>query len=443
MKASSTYKLFLIILAGLGILLWGGTGNAIFLRLAYLAIGLLAVAGLLSIFLTKGIQVRRSNRLHRASVGDIFEERFEVGINSLIGCPWMEVINESPLPGATDSKLLTNLKRKENRFFLARTLLTKRGAYLLGPTRILSGDPFGLFPIEVSIPAKETLIVYPQTYPIADFPPPPGLLPGGKTIRIKTMDVTPHAAGIREYTPGDPMKRIHWPSTARKGQFMVKEFEQDPQAEIWLFLDGQRSVHARRYDETPAKYDERMLNRKPEVKLPQDSFEYAISIAGSLAQYYLRNRKTVGLVCTSARSTILPSERGERQLGKVMETLAFLQADGSIPLPSVVSMQAKQLPLGTGVILITPSTRPELLVALEHLQRLNLRPIVILLKAATFGSEEPTDEAILSNLLSMNIPVSQVGYGDNLGNIRSPFLAGYRVYKHPSPSIYSKSPAIQ
>ncbi len=94
------------------------------------------------------------------------------------------------------------------------------------------------------ITARDTLVILPMTFPIAIFPPPPGLLPGGKAIRQRTFDVTPHAAEVREYVPGDPMKRIHWPSTAHRGQFMVKEFEQDPQADIWLFLDAYRPVHS-------------------------------------------------------------------------------------------------------------------------------------------------------------------------------------------------------
>ena len=87
-----------------------------------------------------------------------------------------------------------------------------------------SGDPFGLFTRKKAYPADETLVVLPMTVNISTFPPPAGLLPGGKMIRLKTMDVTPHAAGVREYVPGDPMKRMHWKSTARRGHFMVKEF---------------------------------------------------------------------------------------------------------------------------------------------------------------------------------------------------------------------------
>ena len=141
-------------MAALGLVFWAATGNAIFIRLTYLATGLLAAAGLLSVFLKRGIEYKRQARFLRASVGDVFEERFEVGINSLVGCPWLEVVNQSTLPGATGSKLLTNIKRREKRIFLGRTILTRRGAFPLGPTTISAGDPFGLFPIEIKIPAS-------------------------------------------------------------------------------------------------------------------------------------------------------------------------------------------------------------------------------------------------------------------------------------------------
>ena len=53
---------------------------------------------------------------------------------------------------------------------------------------------------------------------------------------------------------------------------------------------------------------------------------------------------------------VLPSDRGGRQLGKILETLAMLQADGPLPLPGQVEAQARYLPRGSTVVLITPST---------------------------------------------------------------------------------------
>jgi hypothetical protein len=78
-----------------------------------------------------------------------------------------------------------------------------------------------------------------------------------------------------------------------------------------------------------------------------------------------------------------------------------------------VNIQAKLLPLGSGVILITPSASPDLFLAMEDLQRRNLRPVVILIKSETFGGRGETEKMVAS-LLSRNIPVCQIGFGDDL-----------------------------
>jgi uncharacterized protein (DUF58 family) len=292
-------------------------------------------------------------------------------------------------------------------------LLYRRGAFTLGPTILVSGDPFGLFSIRKTIAARDTLIVLPMAVPISNFPPPPGLLPGGKAVRQRSSDVTPHAAGVREYVPGDPMKRIHWASTAHRGKFMVKEFEQDPQADIWLFLDAQKQVHASVPSQVMEISESTWMLHRPKVVLPQDSFEYGISSAASLASYFLMDRRAVGLACSSGISTVVPAERGERQLGKVMETLAFLQPDGVMPLLSLVNIRAKLLPIGTGVILITPSTNPELLLSIEDLQRRNLRPVVVLIKIESFGGAG-NSELMVAKLTRRNVPVCSIGFGEDI-----------------------------
>ena len=204
---------------------------------------LLVIAWLLTVPALRGIRVERQARSLRASVGDIFEEHFEISNTSRLPKLWLEVANETTIPHATGSRVLTFLRAKQKRIYTARTWLTNRGGFPLGPTTITSGDPFGIFRVSKSYPANASLVVLPMIFPVAEFLSPPGLLPGGKAIRRKSIDITPHAAGVREYVPGDPMKRIHWPTSIRRGQFMVKEFEQDPQAEVWLFLDTHKNAH--------------------------------------------------------------------------------------------------------------------------------------------------------------------------------------------------------
>jgi uncharacterized protein (DUF58 family) len=414
MKSFSSVRWLLLGMVVVGVTGRAITGLSVYTRLAYVGLILLAGAYVWSLLSLRKVQLRRETRLLRLSMGEVFEEHFEISGASWPGITWIEVVNQSPLPLAGGSRLLTNIGAKQKRFYSARTVLTRRGAFPLGPTILSSGDPFGLFPTRRTIPATDTLVVLPMTVDIPTFPPPPGLLPGGKAIRQKTMDVTPHAAGVREYVPGDPMKRIHWPSTARRGRFMVKEFEQDPQADIWLFLDAQRDVQFSLDASQVRVNDEGFFFRRPKVELPCDTFEYAVSAAASLARFFLNEKKAVGMACAASHFTVVSAERGERQLGKILETLAFLQPEGTMPLLGLITMQANLLPLGSGVVLITPDARPELLVAVEDLQRRNLRPVVVLIKSETFGGAGETD-LIAAGLLKRSVPVCRIGYGDELG----------------------------
>jgi uncharacterized protein (DUF58 family) len=399
----------------IGLIGWAVTGLSIYARLVYLGLFLIAGTAIWAILSIRGIQLTRKTRSLRASMGEVFEENIEIRNSAWPGCAWLVVLNQSPLPKAAGSRLLTRIGVHQKRFYSARTLLTQRGAYLLGPTTLTSGDPFGVFSINKQFPASETLVVLPKVYPIKTFPPPPGLLPGGKHIRQRSFDVTPHAAGVREYVQGDPVKRIHWPSTARRNRFMVKEFEQDPQANIWLFLDAEIGIQASLPEEgTPSIQADGWWLRRPTVTLPRNTFEYAISAAASLASFFLADRRAVGLVSAAAKFTVVSAERGDRQVNKIMETLAFLQPQGQIPLNGVVDIQAKLLPLGSGVILITSSTRPDLVLAVEDLQRRNLRPIVVLVKPESFGGNTNSD-LVTAGLTRTNIAVCQIAYGDDLG----------------------------
>jgi len=352
-----------------------------------------------------GLLLSRSARILSANLGDIFEEHFEVVNGSRILAPWIEVFNRSAIPYASGSRLLTLVLGRQKRTYLARTWLTRRGAFALGPTRISTGDPFGLFRSSKEISSTQTLIVLPMIFEIKSFLLPPGLLPGGQVIRRKSPDITPHAAGVREYVHGDAMKRIHWPTSIRRNQLMVKEFEQDPQAEVWLYLDSQKDVHHEKpqhYDQEPVESN--FFGRRPNFQLPPSSLEYAISITASLTHYFIVQRRAVGYASAGQAFTVHHAERSERQEGRILETLAFVEANGDLSIAALVAAQASQLPQGSTAILITPNTRPDLLQAVDDLQRRYLRPVVVLLDVATFGGLRGTDK-LAHSLRERRVPV--------------------------------------
>jgi len=323
----------------------------------------------------------------------------------------VEVRDESGLPGSRGSHVITLLGPYHRRSYMARTRLMRRGVFQLGPTSLMAGDPFGLFPARKETPHAASLLVYPMMVELPSFPNPPGLLAGGEALRRRTHYITPNAAGIREYMPGDSLNRIHWPTTARRNKLMVKEFELDPLADIWLFVDGEAAVHFALPDpvvDAPSRLF--YLERSPQFALPPATEEYAATIAASLARYYLRHRRAVGLTVRGATSAVIPPDRGGRQLGKILEALAIFRGTGNLPLTGLIEAQALHIARGSTIVLITPTVRQQLLGDVDYLVRKGLRPVVVLIDPKSFGGPAGT-EGLAVHFHAMNIPVRRVQEG--------------------------------
>ena len=403
-------------LLGLSLLALAVTGLPIYSRLSYIWGLLLVGSWIWSILALHGVQVRRETHTHRAQVGQILEERFVVQIRSRLPRLWIEVWDQSTVPGSRGSRLLTLLKGRQRRSYLVRTQLVKRGVFSLGPTVLASGDPFGLFLVRRDLPSLGSLLVYPLMAEVRTFPSPQGVLSGGEAIRRRTHQITPNAAGVRDYTPGDSLSRIHWVSTARRDRLMVKEFELDPLAEVWIFVDAAKRVQSELPYASPTLTVDAFTRISTEVLLPPSTEEYAASIAASLGRYFLRQGRAVGLMSCGAMEVpyVLPPDRGGRQLGKILEAMALLRTDGEVSISALVMTQARYLPRGSTVILITPSTEEDVVVAVDFLLRLGLRPVAVLLDAASFGGP-PGTETLARAIAALGVPVYQVANGADLG----------------------------
>lgn len=389
------------------------TGSTLYYRLSYIWGLILVSSWVISRFSLRSIHVRRKTRFLRSQVGQIFEERYEIQNRGRLPLLWIEVRDESTLPGSHGSHVLTMIGGRESRTYLARTRLTERGVFPLGPTVLESGDLFGLFPAQRNFEEDDSLLVYPMMVDIYNFPNPPGLLPGGEALRRRTAQITSNASGVREYEPGDPLNRIHWVSTARRNRFMTKEFELDPLAEVWLFVDGSSAVHTS-IQQPRTEFDPRDVWRKKFVfKLPPATIEYAVTIAASLARFYLARGRSLGLACSGASLQVLPSDRGGRQLGKILETLALFKADGQLPLQVLVEAQARHLPRGSTTVVITPNTSDSVFGTVDLLLRRGLRPVVVLIDQASFGADRNA-KTLAHTLQSLGVPVCQVMQGDDL-----------------------------
>ncbi|MEW5872615.1 MAG: DUF58 domain-containing protein [Chloroflexota bacterium] len=414
------------ILLALSLLAGAVTGSQLYFRLSYVWAGILLVSWVMSVVALRGVQVQRSARTLRSQVGQIFEERFEVVNTGRLPRLWIEVRDDTSLPGAQGSHVLTMIGGRERRTYLARARLSKRGVFPLGPTVLVSGDLFGLFPVSHTFPNQESLLVYPMLVDVHSFPNPPGLLPGGEALRRRTPQITSNAAGVREYAPGDPLNRIHWVSTARRNRLMVKEFELDPLAEVWIFVDASRSVQASRPTKLQEFNVQDVWRKRFQFQLPPSTLEYAVTIAASLARYYLQRSRAVGLVMAGYSLKVLPADRGGRQLSKILEALALLQAEGDLPLHGLVEAQARHLPRGSTAVMITPSGSDNVYRTADVLLRRGLRPVAVLIDSTTFGGHF-SPQSLTAYLQALRVPYCQIKDGDDLTEVLSSTVYSTRL----------------
>jgi uncharacterized protein (DUF58 family) len=146
------------------------------------------------------------------------------------------------MPGHHARRVVT-VPAKGERSFRVKSTITRRGLYAVGPVMVKTGDPFGLFKHERSFGRSQNVLVYPRATELPNFYVPPANLPGEGRFRRRTHYVTPNASGVRPYEFGDSYNRIHWPSSIRTGELMVKIFELDPASDIWVILELDRAVH--------------------------------------------------------------------------------------------------------------------------------------------------------------------------------------------------------
>lgn len=362
------------------------TGRTMFYNVFFLLVAVIALSYLWAWAGLNWLRLTRHTRSRRAQVGRPVEESFRLRNTGPLPKLWLEVMDASDLPGHRASHVAYNIPTSTEYAWTTRTYCLERGRYRLGPITLISNDPFGLFTIRRELSHTTNVVVYPATYTLRSFPMPVGTLPGGDALRRRTHQITANAAGIREYFPGDSFNRIHWPSTARKGRLLVKEFELDPMSDVWIFLDMAAASHFGERHLDPSQIAEQSAGRRPpRFELPNSTEEYCISIAASIAQYFLRNDQSLGLVAAGQSWETVQADRGDRQVLKILETLSVLRAEGLIPLHEILYRETTGLARGSTIIIVTPSVNVRWARTARHLASSGLRVVAVLVDPESFG----------------------------------------------------------
>jgi uncharacterized protein (DUF58 family) len=368
------------------------SGYWLLFRASYVIAFGIPIAFAIAWFNTRAIRVEVDRRTLRAQVGQEASEYIQVYNRWYLPKLWIEVDDPSDMPGHESKRILV-IPGMRNRSWYLETTLLRRGLYDWGPVRVVSSDPFGIFHLERRFGGQEQILVYPPVQDLPNFQTPPASLPGEGRFRRRTHYVTPNASGVREYAPGDPWSRIHWRSTARTGDLMVKTFELDPASDIFVILDLEESVQAGSGDDSTE--------------------EYGVRVAASVARHYLNANRSVGLISFGEDLEIIEPERGQGHLTRILESLAMAKGVGEASLGDLISEEQRRFGRHTTVVVVTSSNDDSWLPTIQSLHQRGVRVAVVLVDAGTFGGDE-SPIVMYGELAASNILTYMVRNGDDL-----------------------------
>jgi uncharacterized protein (DUF58 family) len=156
-----------------------------------------------------------------------------------------------------------------------------RGYYRLGPARIHSGDIFGFFPTDRDESKTDGVIIYPKTYSLPELGLPPERPFGERKGRDRIFEDPGRIAGLRDYRPGDPMRRIDWKASARSQRLQAKVYEPSGTLRMLVAINVHTLAHS-------------WEGYVPEL------LERLLSVAASVAQYGFEQGYAIGLVANGS-----------------------------------------------------------------------------------------------------------------------------------------------
>ncbi len=307
-------------------------------------------------------------------VGDKLRITYTLRNTGRLPKPWLEVHNPTTLPGGLPGRALSLAGRAE-RSWLVRANLSRRGHFRVEALQIRTGDPFGFFEATAGVGHGVTVVVYPRIERLPGWTLPPSSIDGAHASPERTLQTTPLATTTRPYAPGDSMNRIHWRSTARRGEIQVKEFDLEQTADAWIFLDLGAGWVAGLGD--------------------QSTTEVAVRAAASIADKALTENRAVGLTVNAHRTSIVQADRGPRQRLKILQLLAAVEADGTTPFAEVLVAGLPRLRRGMTAIVITASQDPSFVRPLASLRSRGIASVVVPLDLPAFEESMglPADDA--------------------------------------------------
>ncbi|MFL5937008.1 MAG: DUF58 domain-containing protein [Gaiellaceae bacterium] len=314
--------------------------------------------------------------------GDDVPVRVELELESKFAPAGITLVEHYKKLGARRTEL-----RRDGRHLWARYVLeaVPRGRYAIDEAVVVVEDPFGLERREPRVTETASLVVYPRLVELERLFSEVGshARDGRRVLLQRPSGFDLHS--VRDYVEGDSLRKVHWRSTARRGQLMVKELEDAPRDDVAVVLDAWRGC-------------------------PTGVFDVAVRAAGSILDAYARRSRRAALVL-GGRKVEVQRVHAEGDWRRALELLAGAEADGTEPPWQLLAGERNPATLALDLVVVTARLDGGIVDRLE--QRARARRNTALVYVDGTRDREPA----LLRLQTAGVAVAVLREGDDLAAV--------------------------
>jgi uncharacterized protein (DUF58 family) len=389
---------------------WFGQDGIAVLASLILASALLSLGW--SRFSLAGVRAQFLFGERRAFPGDVIKGRFRIVNRKPLPLSWIEV--EQRLPkGLAPTVLQQSVGEGKLRYaasirwyqalhWTVGLTCTHRGYYPFPPLHMTSGDPFGFYARSAVMPPDDPVLVYPRLVPPGELGIPCIYPTGDERTDSRLFPDPTRIVGVRDYRPQDPLRSIHWKASARQRSLQVKVFEATTTRKIALF------VAADSFDTVG--------------NAPDNDFEFAMSVAASVAHDAIGRGAAVGLfmntrLAVSREPAAIGPGGGHGSLMAILEALAKATPMPSGPFTAFARAEVRTLSQGTTILLLYSRPPEDLLVLAESLRQAGYS--LIILQIGGDDREAPPPRVPRYRIHRPAAADAGKGHGETAGEARS------------------------
>ncbi len=324
--------------------------------------------------------------------GDTVQINYKLYNSGLFPLPFMIIVDgiSSRLSSNGGEKSVHYLKSSDS-IIISRTIRCEhRGYYQLGNIKVITGDVFGITKKEIQVRDDLFLTVYPKVYLLKNLNIYGKEFFGNKLANLKYYEDYSSVKNLRKYQRGDSIKKIHWKATARKGEFLVKNYDIAANIQLMIYMDFQQSKYSLDKDE--------LIEEK------------VVECVISIVYYSLINNINFELE-TYADEKIQLLGKDISMFKEFLELMSRIRPVRNINIGNVILDESKILSRGTTIIIVTPEIDSHTLFAILILKSKEYSLIVIVVSNFKF---KKTLEKHINLLKKAEIRIYKIDIEDNI-----------------------------